>query len=71
MTRFELKKIWSDRFFLLVLAVLLVLNFALQCGTKFWFEEITPQIEKGVDVGEQYETFWRAMQSRRGVTKAL
>lgn len=71
LTRFELKKIWSDRFFLLALAVLLVLNFALQCGTKFWFEEITPQIEKGVDVGEQYETFWRAMQSRRGVTKAL
>ena len=67
LVKFELKKIWSSRFLCLALCALLMINVALLCGTKDWME-IQSLAQSGVDGGEEYGTFWRAMETMRKTT---
>ena len=68
LVRFELKKIWGSRFLCLALCVLLMINVTLLCGTKDWME-IQSMAGSGMEVGEEYGTFWRAMETMRNTTE--
>ena len=68
LVRFELKKIWGSRFLCLALCVLLIINVTLLCGTKDWME-IQSIAQSGMEVGEEYGTFWRAMETMRKTTE--
>ena len=68
LVKFELKKIWGSRFLCLALCVLLMINVALLCGAKDWME-IQSMAESGMEVGEEYGTFWRAMETMRKTTE--